>query len=227
MPQRGEKAPACQGPYKTTDLESQTLLKQQLQKLISWNSCSVSSTRAQQSSLVPAYPSQLKQGLLGSEMLPGVGATVGEGKYPTMGFMLPGKWKVLENPKLDSVCWVLLTFHMPGHPPCGQAGGEGRERLPHVFRQIIDFAHSARSLLPAEKGLWTGMRGRKDASNLQGGVGGRRTTLEIPHPPKPRISTPACPCSNDSSPLSWNIMPFLQIHKGSLWRQINHWGKKK
>ena len=46
---------------------------------------------AQQSGLVPAYPSQLKQGLLGSEMLPGVGATVGEGKYPTMGFMLPGK----------------------------------------------------------------------------------------------------------------------------------------
>lgn len=91
MPQRGEKAPACQGPYKTTDLESQTLLKQQLQKLISCNSCSVSSTRAQQSGLVPAYPSQLKQGLLGSEMLPGVGATVGEGKYPTMGFMLPGK----------------------------------------------------------------------------------------------------------------------------------------
>ena len=42
----------------------------------------LSSTRAQQSGLVPAFPSQLKKGLLGSEMLPGVGATVGEGKYP-------------------------------------------------------------------------------------------------------------------------------------------------
>lgn len=144
-----------------------------------------------------------------------------------MGFMLTGKRKVLENPKLDSVCWVLLTFHIPGHPPCGQAGGGGRERLPQVFRQIIDFAHSARSLLPAERGLWSGTRGRKDASNLRGGVGGRRTTLEIPHPPKWRTATPACPCTNDSSPLSWNIKPFLQIQKGSLWRQINHWGKKK
>ena len=75
---------------------------------------------------------------------------------------------------------------------------------------------------PCRKGPVKWDEGKERCQQPTGGSGERRTTLEIPHPPKPRTPTPACPCSNDSSLLSWNIKPFLKIQKGSLWRQINH-----
>ena len=81
---------------------------------------------------------------------------------------VPVAWEVKGLRKCKSLFSVLRVFHI-SHvwtPPYGQVGGGGKERLPKAFRQIIDFAQDARPLLPAENGLWSGMRWRKDAGNL-------------------------------------------------------------
>lgn len=87
-------------------------------------------------------------------MLPGVGATVVGWKESTYdGVHVDREEKVLENPSSIQCAGCYSHFTSLDIPLVGRLSGGGRERLPQVFRQIIDFAHSARSLLPAERGL--------------------------------------------------------------------------